>query len=90
MNFFSNKKINRRGTCKVCQKRVYWATLHLTSHKKSKCRISEEEKTFWSTLKKGNNVHTYVVQKEAEPNDNNQTVELMDDCQIPEENTNIE
>ncbi|XP_063705529.1 uncharacterized protein LOC134834711 [Culicoides brevitarsis] len=67
-NYLTNKnKVTRRGTCTVCHKRVFWATSHLASHKKSKCPISENEKLFWNTIQKGNNLSTYVAKNKNIP-----------------------
>lgn len=47
-DYLENKNpVTRRGTCKSCGVQVYWTNLHLSSHKRSKCNISDDERMAW-------------------------------------------
>lgn len=65
--------------------------MHLASHKKSKCHISQEEKMFWATMKKTTNVKSYVLKDEFESIESNQIIEQVDEMDHSfEENVNAE
>lgn len=62
--------------------------MHLSSHKKSKCPISEKEKAFWSSLKKDSRVSIYVTKENAQSDEDDQSDQEKEDHPMVEMDTN--